>query len=393
MNFLEGFRELCSGTEIPRTFASWCGLAGVSCVLGRRCFLDCGTFRVYPNEYICLIGASGIVRKSTPIMLVEKLLRQLDPSPNLISQKITPEALITAMKVVETRDPTRLLAMDCTGYIIADELGTMLNKQSYEMGISPVLIQFYDCKDVFEYKTKTSGSESLKDTCLGMLCGTTLIWMNRCIPEDAIGDGLTSRVVFVYEDQPMPGVPFPMFDEAKVTLQGELVQMLYQLLMLEGAFTLTKEAKDVAIEDYHAFRASENGQQMFTNKHLQGYASRRQLHQLKIALLLSACDGPSRKIELRHFQAATALLQITETNLQKVIKIITSNQVGGMIGDIQTLISRQPTRRIKRADLIRFFAHRNTIRELDEAIEVMTQSGMLEARSDGTNLYFNLLTG
>ena len=98
-DFLSSFVEYLEDTEVPEEFALWCGVAGVGCALGRNIFLDMSAFKVFPNEYIVLIAGSGRCRKSTAINAVTDLCWELDPLPNMISQKLTAEALIDAIRV------------------------------------------------------------------------------------------------------------------------------------------------------------------------------------------------------------------------------------------------------------------------------------------------------
>ena len=132
---MRDFVLLCKGTEIPDIFALWCGIAGISCVLGRRLWIDMGTYTIYPNLYVVLVAGSGRCRKSTVVNMIEKLIFQLDPRPNLISQKITPEALIDALKVTEVTEKKIFVRQTSEGFVIIDELSTFLNRKTYELSL------------------------------------------------------------------------------------------------------------------------------------------------------------------------------------------------------------------------------------------------------------------
>ena len=103
-SFLRTYAKLNENTEIPGIFAIWCGLAGLSCILGRRCWLDMGHYTIYPNLYLALIAESGKCRKSVAINIIERLLRQVEPKINLISQILTPVALIEALRTIQIND-------------------------------------------------------------------------------------------------------------------------------------------------------------------------------------------------------------------------------------------------------------------------------------------------
>jgi hypothetical protein len=241
-NFLKDFVNFCSGTEIPSIFAMWCGISGISAALGRRCYIDMGTYSVYPNFYILLVAGSGRNRKSTSIKQIEKVIKQLQPIPNLISQSITPQGLIDAIKVTEVNDSKHLLRETCTGFVIIEELATFLNRKSYEAGLGSLLIPLFDCTDHYEYKTVSRGAETITNACLGLLAASTVDWIRNAIPEDAIGGGLTSRFIFVYVEEPPAPVARTAFPPEKKALQEHLTRQLNQIQTIDGEFSLTEEA-------------------------------------------------------------------------------------------------------------------------------------------------------
>ena len=208
-NFLRDFANLAKGTEIPPLFALWSGISGVSAILGRRVWMDMGVFTVYPNLFVVLVAGSGQFRKTTSIRLIEKLIRQVDPHPNFISQKITPEALIDAVKIQRTGDDSNLGKEISEGYVLAEELGIFINKKSYEAGMASILIPLYDCADVFEYRTKGRGVEEIRNACFSLLGASTVDWIRDAIPREAVGGGLTSRMIFVFTETPPEPVAIP----------------------------------------------------------------------------------------------------------------------------------------------------------------------------------------
>ena len=100
-HFLRDYVTYNEGTEIPSTFALWCGLAGVSAALGRRVWIDMGPFTIFPNLYVVLVAPSARNRKSTAIGLIENMLREVRPKINIIAQSITPQAMIDALRFKE----------------------------------------------------------------------------------------------------------------------------------------------------------------------------------------------------------------------------------------------------------------------------------------------------
>lgn len=387
-DFLSGFMKLYEDTEVPPTFAAWSAIAGLSCILGRRCFLECGPFNIYPNMYICLVGGSGVVRKSTSIDAISTMLRLVQPGPNIIAQKLTPEALIEAMKIVNTENPKEFMKTTCTGFVVADELATFLNKQSYEAGIAPLLIQFFDCKPNFEYRTKTGGQQILTDTCLGLLAGTTVDWLSSAIPTNAVGGGLTSRIIFVYVEKEEKMVPFPEFTDAHKHLAQTLLDHLHRLSQIQGKYVLTPDAKEWYAGEYIRFKTSEDGHTLSSNPTLSGYASRRHLHQLKLAMLLAAAESTEMVVKLEHLKVATTMLSGCEKKMPDILNMVTSSDLGILQRQFVDLIRKSQGRKIAKSTILRSLGHRISLRELDEIVNSLKAARLVTEWIEAGDSYY-----
>src|SRR6266850_6399542 len=114
-NFLRKFVSLFEGTEVPERFATWAGISCLSAMLERRVWIDMNLYVIYPNMFVVFVADSGRMRKSTAIKVTRKLLSRTDPGPRMIAQKITPEGLIDALRVIRTDNPKELLKETCGG--------------------------------------------------------------------------------------------------------------------------------------------------------------------------------------------------------------------------------------------------------------------------------------
>jgi hypothetical protein len=388
VNFLRGFVELCGGTEIPQEFALWSGVAGVSCALGRRVWVDMGTYSIYPNFYIVLVAGSGRFRKSTSIGVIENVLRELKPKVNIIAQKITPEGLIDAVRDPLEDTPDRLLCEVCEGFVMADELSTFLNKKSYEAGLAPLLISFYDCKAMFEYRTKGRGLETVSNACLGLLGASTIDWIRNAIPSDAVGGGLTSRMLFIFVEVPPAPVAITSFSSEKRALRHALTKELQRVQTLAGEAKMTPAASEFFTFEYERFYRESS---MYDNAALSGYASRRHVHLLKVALVLSACDGNSLEIDVKHLEGAKKLLEEggCEAGLPRVMRLVMMSAKGSVGDQILTLITRHG--RVARSEIIQRFSHICDGRELTEILSTLSSAGMVRAMSDGAIVVYELV--
>lgn len=383
-NLLLDFVSLSEGTEIPDTFALWCGLAGVSCSLGRRVWIDMGTFKIYPNLFIVLVAGSGQCRKSTAIGLIEKPLRKVRPSLNLISQKLTPEALIEAMRTAVMVDKKPVIK--CTGFVVVDELSNFLNRKIYDQGMGALLISMFDCKDQFEYRTKGRGIERISKACLGILAGTTPKSLREALPKEAIGDGLVSRIIFVYVDKPKPPVAIPVFGSGKRDILEGLSTRLGDLGRFGGRVKWGEGAVEIFKEEYDRFFKTSAFQY---DQNLQGYASRRNIHLLRIAMILSSVDTEGDRIivEGRHVETASDILGTVEPLLPRIINLITSSERGALTELVYVQIKGREGG-VERRNLVRSVSHRISSRELDEILLTLQESGKIKQVIDGkTRVY------
>ena len=386
-SFLRRYLKLNSGTEIPELFALWSGLSALSCTVGRRVHLDMGVYKVFPNLYTLLVAGSGRCRKSTAIGVMENLVYALEPKPNIVAQRITPEGLIDAIRITEPDASGTDVEERCEGFVLADELSTFLNKKTYEAGLAPLLISLWDCKEHFEYRTKSRGAEVVKNSCLGLLAASTVDWIRHAIPEDAIGGGLTSRFIFVYVEIPPPPVALTQYEPWKDELKDELVRELAAIRTLNGKMMLAADSVSWFEKSYNDFY---DNSPFFEDKCLSGYASRRHVNQLKLAMLL-AVSGGLMTIEVRHLETADALLVKAEQHMPKVLSLILSSEKGNLTESVYRTIARKSSGGLGRNDLIRSFSHKLSSKEMQEIIDTLAHSGRIKSEArDGTVFYISL---
>ena len=373
---------LSEGTEIPSMFALWCGLSGISAALGRSVFINMGTYHIYPNMFVVLVAGSGRCRKSTSIGQVEKLLSQMTPKANLIAQKITPEALIVALRNGQTDTEAGVVNLSNEGYVVVDELSVFLNKKSYEMGLAALMISMYDCKDDLSYHTRGRGEEKISNCCLGMLGGSTIEWIKEGIPSEAIGGGLTSRMLFVYEKHPPPPQAWTIARPEHDIIKQELVFSLNGMMKLKGQMEFSPEAKEFYIKTYNEFY---NSSPFFHNRYLSGYASRRHIHMIKLAMLFAIAESQEMVINGGHLDKSLELLEQSEKNMVEVIGLITSTEGGSKLDMVLDLVRGKGD--IARSQLQRHFQRQLGYRELDDIVLTLVRSGHLTFETRGKEAF------
>jgi len=388
-NFLRDYVKLNEGTEIPDLFALWCGIAGISAALGRRVWLDMGTYTIYPNLYVVLVAGSGRCRKSTAVGMIHRLLRQIEPGLNLIAQRITPEAMIESLEVTQVDGEQKFESKTCEGFVVVDELANFLNKKTYESGLASLLITLFDCPERFDYRTRGRGLESIQNACLGLLGASTIDWIRNAIPADAVGSGLTSRILFIYVSKPPEPIAITSFSEEKKSLKESLLKSLLRISTISGPVHLTPNAWDLYKERYESFY---QGSEMFENPLLSGYASRRFVHLLKVAICFSVSDETTSKIlvDTNHILGAEQMLEDSERRMAEVINLITATEKGAILNLVYSKIRQAG--KLSRHQLLRAFSHRLDNRDLTEVLDTLRQSRKIVVSTAGSEIFYSTIS-
>jgi len=381
-NYLKQFCRLLEKTEVPPRFTIWCGIASLLAALERRVWINQGIYAIYPNFYMVMVAASG-QKKSTSINTAAKLLRKLNPGPNVISQKITPEALISAIHSTTSTNSKELLKVSTGGIVIADELATFLDRNALERGLGPILTALFDCTP-FEYQTLKRGPEKVEDGYLSILGGTTIELLKNSLPKDAIGGGFTSRTMFVYEERVPPPIAWIDFDEELVNVEQELVNYLQRLMELKGSITLTPDAKACFINDYNQRHAHGTFRK---DPFLKQYENRRHAHLLKIAMALMVAEEPTRVMQEQHVQGAKIILEEAEEYLPRVVELIVASESGMTGNQVYEYIASFPEG-LTRSELVRHFAHRMDSREISLVVDTLAIGKRIEILTSGGKLMY-----
>ena len=226
------------------------------------------------------------------------------------ADSITREALIKAIKTSEQsteREGKPYMHSSLT--IISKELSVFLGSGNHDL--LSLLTDLYDNHDRWEYRTKNSGVDTIHNLWLNMLAASTPSWLVGSIPLTAIGGGFTSRVIFVVEEDVRRKNPRPRLTSKEIELQGHLKDDLEKISMLSGEMILTKEAG----EYFDKWYLHDNTK--IEDNRFWGYAERKHVHLLKVAMIMSACSSDSKEITIVHIKDALGLLNVIESHMVK----------------------------------------------------------------------------
>ncbi|MHA1759112.1 MAG: DUF3987 domain-containing protein [Candidatus Heimdallarchaeota archaeon] len=375
--FLNGFVEFTKETEIPNIFALWVAISSIGAVLGRNAVLDMAIFKIYANMYIVLVAGSARCRKSTSINLAEKYMRTIgtnESKVNILSQKMTTEALIEALATTEVSGSNIIKSAE--GILVVDELGTFIDKNAFNSGLIQLLTDLYDCED-FEYRTRGRGKETIRNPCLSLLGGSTFHWIKESIPKVSIGGGFTSRIVFIYQESCSKCVPFPKMTDKMKQLRTDLIHDLGEIAKIFGEYHFSDKAQDAWGEEYKSFKTSHK---FFDDPTLAGYAGRRHAILAKLCMIVAASYKDKLEINEEDFTIALDFLRLAEENMDKILQQINAEPIGDINKEVWDYLKQHKI--VYRDQLIKKMSYKMTAGQVTTIID-----GFLEYRKDdGSNI-------
>lgn len=314
-NWLTAYREYTEGTESPESFHLWSGIGALAAAAQRKVSAKVGRFTYHSNFFIVLTGPSGGPKKSTAIEFARELLLDLDDygvKLNLSPQKSTGAALISRLCRIENKDHQSLSA-----FIM--ELGTLLGSHDVEM--SDTLTALWDCSRKWEKDTISRGEEGATKPWLHLLSATTPTWLAENVSSTALEGGLISRAIFVYEERPARRVAMPVFTAEQEKLGRYLKHDLAHICNLTGTLKMDQETAEHYTDWY------ENHPEYFKarEERLQSFYTRKHVHVIKTAMMLSLARGDSMEINMADFMGAVRVVESIESDMKMAFQGIGKN--------------------------------------------------------------------
>ena len=320
--------ELTGGGESPKIFNFWTGASCIAACLGRRFTTQVGRFTYAPNMYVILTGPPA-VRKSSAGDIAQKLLRKytdvkFGPNDTAGQRQGLISSFVNNYTVPDNSDDDdddephgspKMMSMDdffaaplansteqtkqsktaakinsrrvrlADGsfppsdlFVFADELGTFIGMNQLEL--VNCLTDIYYPKDNYEYALARQ-TISIPEPGLNLLACTTPTSLTTHLPPTAIGQGFSSRAIFVYCGTPGAKVfPAPPLDEGLMALAGETMRQLHSVISRK--MHITNAAMETLGQIYNTYKPS-----IDDNRFIH-YEQRRLDHLIKLAMVFTA---------------------------------------------------------------------------------------------------------
>lgn len=311
--FLTDLVYFMRGMEVPTLFTLWSGLWLLSTVIKREAWLSWYPRVLYPNLYVILAGPAGCKKSVTidevGMPIIERIGKYIEnvnirrmKNIHVVKDKMTPEALLDAMLpankpgkaafafVDENGDPlldkhNRAIRYNATSEmgVVLSEMTSSIGKRSYTEGFVEILLDLYNPKDEWQWRTKGEGVKKFHRTYLTMLAATTPTAFKESVPKVAAGDGFLSRSVVVYQSKTNRRFSMPRRVEHGPTIEELSMRLAWIAENSLGEYHLSEDAfalYDSWYDDHKDY--------LEQNEFESGLRGRMDINLLKVAMLLRA---------------------------------------------------------------------------------------------------------
>lgn len=375
-DWIDSYMEFVHNTEPPDNYKRWVAISVIAGALQRKCLLEWGSLTFYPNLYIILVGPPGRARKGTAMGPGKSFLEDLNVP--MAAEAITREALIRTVSDASQstiNNETGEVSFHSSLTVFSPELTVFLGHQNYQLMSD--LTDWFDCARKWTYRTKGSGTDEIVGMWINLIGATTPDLIRTALPLDAIGGGLTSRMIFIYEQDKGKSVPAPFLSDHEVGLRLKLMNDLERIHNLQGNFTVTKNFVDAWIDWY----TEQETKQPFDDKRFAGYFERRPLHVMKLCMICSASRSDEMKLQLCDLKRAIKFLSDAEVKMPRAFTGVGKDRNADTMAAIMNEVALR--KRIVLSELMGMFYHDVDSHTFENMIRTLTTIGYINVEIHG----------
>ena len=342
-DWLESYMTYTDNSEPPELFHTWTAISTVAAALQRKCVINWGPMRFFPNMYIVICAPSGKARKGTAMSYGKDMLSQL--GIKMAAESITREALVREIMNAyqpEINEETSQITHHSSLTIFAPELVVFLGYNQQQLMMD--LTDWYDCghgpDGKWTYRTKTQGVDELTGVWVNLIGATTPDLLRSTLSLDAVGGGLTSRIIFVFEPDKRKSCPAPFQSPEEKKLGEDLYYDLEHIHLMHGEFKPDTSFIDMWIDWY----SREDQRTIFPNDPLLApYEERRPVHVMKLSMILNACHSDKMILTSDDLSRAIELIKKTEIRMPQTFRGIGKSPHAEVLSKIMTDIGLKGT--------------------------------------------------
>lgn len=342
------YLQYMEDTESPTIFHRWSFIAGIGAMLERNIYFPFGHDKIYPNQYVVLLGPPAS-RKSTAINALGNLLSEAGYR-KFAGDKSTKEKFIQDMsngfdiesehnKDDEVFDVETFLDGETerskpdisTIFIKASELHDFLGQNNHEF-IS-WLTHIWDNPEVYHHRTKMGKSDKINKPTISLLGGATSTTFQQIFPPSILDQGMLSRMLLIFGEGRRKKIAFPKTPSPEI--RDQLVSALIKIKnSVTGKVSVDSFAEKTLEEIY------ENWQEL-PDTRFATYGGRRFTHLIKLSMV-NAAMRLSTEINKKDVILANTILSFTETYMPQALGEFGKSDKGKLINSVYIKIKSEP---------------------------------------------------
>jgi energy-coupling factor transporter ATP-binding protein EcfA2 len=391
--FHESFIDCVSPhTDIPDTFIIWSALSLVGAALKNNVYFQIGTYTLYPNMFIVLVGPPG-VGKGASMSILEQMIIDTKPNQvvNMLSDRITAERIIERISdgwstAPQLKNMQLVLGKnDHNCLLFSSEIRVLL-------GASDWMLEFLEeawSKTTYEYQTKNKGNVAIDNMCCSLLAASVPDFLRNVNREAhmVITGGFSSRCLFIYAENPSKDLPFP--EPLKKNLKSKalydnLVLDLQEIGTLRGEFVIDTGAR----LRFEAFlRLNRAASSKDDSEAVANFRARIKAHVLKLAMIFSVSRDNTLHISEMDMVNAIAEVQKILVSLSKLFRGAGEGMDAAVTARVQDFIEKYG--RVSKKEIFKaLHRHLNSPEALDRILYVLESIGYcVVVNSNKTTFY------
>lgn len=384
-SFIDGFMAYTENKGSSTLYRKWAAIFTVGAALERKVWITTAKGKLYPNQYVVIVGGAGI-GKSLSTNLVYDLLSEINTPEtpfHLAPTSLTKASLIDALNAAERRvvRPMEIPAVNQFNSltVVPNEFSVFL--PSWEADFMSTLTDLWDCKHYSETRRTSKLSISIPKVQLNIFSATTPAQLTNLLPEGAWEQGFMSRMLIIYSEEQ---IYTDLFTELEFESQmySKLVADLRKINSLWGERKFTDDAK----ETIRAW-AKSGGQPIPDHPKLIGYNARRAAHLLKLCTIASAASTDEPVIEIDHVTEALDWLLEAEAFMPDIFKSMKVGADARAIDECYHFAMRafmKDNGPVLEHRIVHFLQERVPAQSVGRIIEVMERAKLLEKQLVGS---------
>lgn len=378
-NFIDGFMRYTEGKGSPALFRKWTGIFLVGAALERKAWLMTVKGKLFPNQYIVIVGPAGVGKSlctNTAYDLLDDM-RSPEKPLHIAPTSVTRASLIDSLCEAERRVVRPMESPPVHSFnsltIIPNEFGVFL--PSWENDFMSTLTDLWDCGRYAETRRTAKININLPHTQLNLFSATTPTQLTNLLPEGAWEQGFMSRVLMVYSGEDIYTDLFA-FAEKDREAHKALVADLRSIYDIWGEFTVLEETKE-AINQW----SKSGGPPIPDHPKLTSYRTRRAAHLLKLCMIAAAATDSEKIITLDNFAEALDWLIELESFMPDIFKSMKAGGDGRAIDECwhfayeQWIKRKQP---VPEHLIVAYLQERVPVHNIERILDIMQRAQLLK---------------